>query len=76
MSHEEFRPNIGEQKHFVHGQINIALENHNAAKARLEQAQREYGASLQKLAFLRGEVQKIEGFEKEVEAMEQAEVQS
>lgn len=65
MIREDLSPNIGEQKHFVHGQINIALENHNAAKARLEQAQRDVDASLQKLALLRGEVQKIEGWEKE-----------
>ena len=76
MSHEEFSPNLSEQKHFVHGQINTALENHNAAKVRLEQAQRDVETSLQTLTLLRSELQKIEGFEKEVEAMEQAGAQS
>ncbi len=60
MSREEFSPNRSEQKHFVYGQINIAIENHNAAKARLEQAQRDVETSQQKLIFLRSEAQKIE----------------
>lgn len=46
MSSEEFSPNLSEQKRFVHAQINIALESHNAAKTRLEQVQRDVEASL------------------------------
>lgn len=76
MTLEEAKQITNERKAYAYGQLNILLENHNAAKVRLEQAQLDMKASLQTLTLLRSEVQKIEGFEKEVEAMEQAGAQS
>ena len=74
MSHEDFSPNIGEQLWCVNRQINVALKMHRAALDRLAKAKNDVRESLQYMAHLRTELQKIEGWKKEIEAMEQAEV--
>lgn len=74
MIREDFSPNISEQKHFVHGQINVAVDIHREALDRLAKANADVRASFERLVNLRNELQKIEGWEKEIESMQQIEV--
>lgn len=74
MSHEDFGPNIGEQLWCVNGQINVALKMHRAALDRLAKAKNDVRQPLKYMDSLRTELKKIEGWKKEIEAMEQAEV--
>jgi hypothetical protein len=76
LSHEDFSPNIDEQLWCVNGQINVALKIHQAALDRLAKAKDDVCESLKYMDSLRTELQKIEGWKKEIEAMEKAEVQS
>lgn len=76
MTLEEAKQITNERKAYAYGQLNILLENHRTAITHLEHAQRDMKESLQRLISLREEFQEIEAMEKEVEDMEQAEVQS